>query len=90
MKKVNNMLTATVILCPADRISSGNISLGTSHPNGPHDHAKAETNKQIHATTIPAYHFGNSITSPDVPNLDPIKTASATCTCNINLHKISK
>ena len=42
-RKVNNMLTETAILCAADRISSGKISLGTNHPRGPHDHAKAAT-----------------------------------------------
>lgn len=43
MIKVKNMLTDTFMLCPADRISRGEISLGTSHPNGPQDHANAET-----------------------------------------------
>ena len=37
VKKVNTKLTATVILCPADLISSGKISLGTNHANGPHE-----------------------------------------------------
>ena len=40
-------LTATVILCPADRISKGKISLGTNHPSGPHDHANPVTYIQI-------------------------------------------
>lgn len=43
MTKVTNMFTDTLMLCPADLISSGKISLGTNHPNGPHDHAKPET-----------------------------------------------
>ncbi|CAL1388294.1 unnamed protein product [Linum trigynum] len=42
--KVNNRFTHTVTLCPADRVSSGKVSLGISHPNGPHDHANADTN----------------------------------------------
>lgn len=49
--KVNRRFTATVILCPADRISNGNISLGTVQPSGPHDHPKARTNRQITTTT---------------------------------------
>jgi hypothetical protein len=49
--KVKRRFTATVILCPADRISNGNISLGTVHPSGPHDHPKARTNRHIATTT---------------------------------------
>jgi hypothetical protein len=49
--KVKRRFTATVILCPADRISNGNISLGTVHPSGPHDHPNARTNRQIATTT---------------------------------------
>lgn len=48
---VKRRFTATVMLCPADWISSANISLGTLHPSGPHDHPKAMTNKQITTTT---------------------------------------
>ena len=43
MTKVKIKLVATVILWPADRVSRGKISLGTNHPRGPHDHAKAAT-----------------------------------------------
>ncbi|GER37090.1 homeobox protein 31 [Striga asiatica] len=49
--KVKKRLTATVILCPADLVSNENISLGTVHPSGPHDHPKAVTNRQITITT---------------------------------------
>jgi len=49
--KVNRRFTATVILCPADRISNGNISLGTVHPSGPHDHPKPRTNRESTTTT---------------------------------------
>jgi hypothetical protein len=49
--KVKRRFTATVILCPADRTSNGNISLGTVHPNGPHDHPKARTNRESTTTT---------------------------------------
>ncbi|MED6112461.1 hypothetical protein PIB30_061925 [Stylosanthes scabra] len=49
--KVNSRFTATVTLCPADRISYGNISLGTVQPSGPHDHPKANTKRQIKTTT---------------------------------------
>uniref|UniRef100_A0A0A9FGY6 Uncharacterized protein n=1 Tax=Arundo donax TaxID=35708 RepID=A0A0A9FGY6_ARUDO len=43
MMKVHSMFTDTVMLCPADLISSGKISLGTSHPSGPHDQANPAT-----------------------------------------------
>uniref|UniRef100_A0A8R7UIA2 Uncharacterized protein n=1 Tax=Triticum urartu TaxID=4572 RepID=A0A8R7UIA2_TRIUA len=48
---VQKRLTHTTTLCPADRISSGNSSLGTSHPSGPHDHPYATTNKQMATTS---------------------------------------
>ncbi|GJX81440.1 zinc finger, CCHC-type containing protein [Tanacetum coccineum] len=48
---VNTKLTHPVILCPTDRVSRGNVSLGMSQPNGPHDHANAETKVQIMITT---------------------------------------
>ena len=43
MTKVKNMLTETLMACPADLISRGQISLGTSHPSGPQDQANAAT-----------------------------------------------
>jgi len=49
--KVKKRFTDTVILCPAERISNGNISLGTVQPRGPHDHPNATTNKQTTTTT---------------------------------------
>lgn len=49
--KVKKRFTATVMLCPAERVSSGKISLGTVHPKGPQDHPKAATKRQITATT---------------------------------------
>ena len=49
--KVNKRFTATVMLCPADRISKGNISLGIVHPSGPQDHPNATTKRQITTTT---------------------------------------
>ena len=39
-------LTATLMPCPAERVSRGWISEGTSHPRGPHDQAKEEMKKQ--------------------------------------------
>jgi hypothetical protein len=51
MAKVKSRFTATVMLCPADRVSSGKISLGTVHPSGPHDHPNASTKRQITTTT---------------------------------------
>lgn len=49
--KVKKRFTATVILCPADLVSRGNISLGTVQPSGPHDHPKPATKRQITTTT---------------------------------------
>ena len=43
--KVKKRFTATVMPCPADRISNGNISLGTVYPSRPHDHPNATTNR---------------------------------------------
>ena len=43
MTNVNNMLTDTLMAWPADRISRGQISLGTNQPNGPQDQANAAT-----------------------------------------------
>ncbi|KAK9149538.1 hypothetical protein Scep_008295 [Stephania cephalantha] len=51
MTNVKRRLTATVMLCPADLVSRGNISLGTVHPSGPHDHPNAATKRQIITTT---------------------------------------
>lgn len=44
MTKVMARFTDTTMACPADRISMGKISLGTNHPKGPQDHAKAAIN----------------------------------------------
>ncbi|CAD5197855.1 unnamed protein product, partial [Musa acuminata subsp. malaccensis] len=52
MAKVKKRFTETVMLCPADLVSSGNISLGTVQPSGPHDHPKAATKRQMTATTM--------------------------------------
>ncbi|CAA7402780.1 unnamed protein product [Spirodela intermedia] len=41
MAAVKKRLTQTTMLCPADLVSRGKISLGTSHPSGPHDHPAA-------------------------------------------------
>lgn len=51
MMNVNMRLTHTVMLCPADRVSCGNISLGTSQPRGPQDHPNAAMKRQIRTTT---------------------------------------
>ena len=40
---VNNMLHETATANPALRVSRGNVSLGISHPKGPHDHANPIT-----------------------------------------------
>ncbi|KAH0452645.1 hypothetical protein IEQ34_019944 [Dendrobium chrysotoxum] len=47
------MFIDTLMLWPADLISNGKISDGTSHPSGPQDHAKADTYTQMKATNKP-------------------------------------
>jgi len=74
--KVNRRFTATVIPCPADRISNGNISLGTVHPSGPHDHPKATTNRHITTTTKIENPFDNSWSAP---NFTPKIMATTIC-----------
>ncbi len=56
-KKVKIMLTASM-LGIADRIFKGKISLNTSQPRGPHDHANPATYMQMRAIKPPAYHLG--------------------------------
>jgi len=76
MMKVNSRFTATVMLCPAERVSNGNISLGTVQPSGPHDHPKAATKRQMNATTK----IENSFESfSSLPNLSPKTIATITC-----------
>jgi len=74
MAKVKIMFTDTFTLCAAERTSSGNISLGTNHPRGPHDHANPATYTHMPHTTTMAYHFGNTPGSPSSPNLHAIAT----------------
>jgi hypothetical protein len=61
MRNVKRRFVETVIDWPADRASSGKISVGMSHSNGPQDHAKPETNKQISTTTAMELEFGQAI-----------------------------
>ncbi|GMP60285.1 hypothetical protein CsSME_00023214 [Camellia sinensis var. sinensis] len=76
MAKVKRRLTATVMLCPADLVSSGNISLGTVHPSGPQDHPKAATKRQITTTT----RIEKLLESPlSLLNLSPKIMATMTC-----------
>ncbi|KVI11579.1 hypothetical protein Ccrd_010009 [Cynara cardunculus var. scolymus] len=75
-KAVKNMLTQTTILCPADLVSNGNISLGTSHPSGPHDLPYPRTKRLITTTRKMPIPFGSS--SP-CPNFRASVTATAIC-----------
>ncbi|KAL8139566.1 hypothetical protein V2J09_005587 [Rumex salicifolius] len=43
--KVKSMFVLTAKANPAVLVSTGNVSLGMSHPSGPHDHAKDITKK---------------------------------------------
>lgn len=72
MRKVKNMLTETLTACPAGLISNGHISLGTNHPNGPHDHANPATYRHMKASTQSAV-AGVKVPDPVVPNFAPIK-----------------
>ena len=83
MMKVNNMLTETLIAWPADRISNGQISLGTNQPSGPHDHANAATYKQINAKSRLASTLEKD-PSPVTPKFAPI--SAPTAICNVDIH----
>lgn len=54
-RKVNDIFTATTILYADDRISRGKILLGTNHPRGPHENAKAVTKMQMQHTRMLEY-----------------------------------
>jgi len=60
MTNVQSKLTHTAILCPADRVSRGKISLGISQLRGPHDHANADTKMHTITTTNTAKPFDRS------------------------------
>lgn len=67
MMNVKNMFTETLIDCPADRISIGITSLGTSQPKGPHDQANAATYTQMMATVMLPSPLLN-VPRPSTPN----------------------
>lgn len=67
---INNRFTETTILCPIDLTSNENISLGTNHPNGPHDHENPTTYMQIITNSKYAYPF-EMLPSPEESNLMP-------------------
>lgn len=66
------MLTDTLTLCAADRISSWKISLGTSQPNGPQEYEKPAMYKQMKMTTRTAYHISRCPGCPFTPNFNAI------------------
>jgi hypothetical protein len=70
------MLVDTVMACPADLVSSGNISLGINHPSGPHDHANDDT--YTHMNTTANHPSADDIVFPC--KLVAKITATATCT----------
>lgn len=65
IRAVKSMLTQTTILCPADLVSSGKISLGTSQPRGPQDLPYAKTNKQMITTRKMPIPFGSVTPCPN-------------------------
>jgi hypothetical protein len=73
---VKRRFTNTVMACPAERVSSGKISLGTVHPRGPHDHPNAATNKQMAATNNAEKPLDSTL-SP--PNFNPKIMPTANC-----------
>lgn len=79
MRAVKIILTQTTMLCPADLVSRGNSSLGTSQPKGPQDLPYATTNMQIMTTRKMPIPFGSSSPSP---NFKARVTATATCETN--------
>uniref|UniRef100_A0A0A9HB98 GSVIVT00019956001, HT5 n=1 Tax=Arundo donax TaxID=35708 RepID=A0A0A9HB98_ARUDO len=81
MTKVKSRFTHTVTLCPADLVSSGNVSLGMSHPSGPQDQAKEETKVHTMTTTMMAQPCPRL--SEWSVTLMPRTTAMATCDRNI-------
>ena len=62
---VKRRFTDTVMACPAERVSSGKISLGTVHPRGPHDHPNAATNKQMAATSNAEKTLDSTLSPPN-------------------------
>lgn len=76
IKKVKSMFTETLMDCPADRISMGNISLGTNHPSGPQDHAKAATYTQIKNRATSPWVLVK-VPSPDAPKTEAITAPRA-------------
>ena len=85
--KVKSMLTETFVAWPADRISRGHISLGTSQPKGPHDHAKAATYAQIKNKMKSASNLDNTPV-PSIPNFHPIMPPTAICQTKIHKDKL--
>lgn len=79
IKNVKSMLTITLTLWAADRISSGKISLGTNHPRGPHDHAKPAMYTHMHATKPLAYHGSSVPGFPLIPNFQAIPAVITIC-----------
>jgi hypothetical protein len=77
-KKVNSKFTDTTILRPADRSSSGNVSLGISHPIEPHEYANAITNTHIITTvTMPAASEIPPVSLSPMPSKTPITTCES-------------
>ena len=63
--------------CPSDRMSTGNISLGTTQNSVPHDAPKPALCRHVSTSTATAY--GRAIAaSPLVPSLAPMIQAVAT------------
>ncbi|KAM1247917.1 hypothetical protein TB2_043925 [Malus domestica] len=79
------MFTETLMACPTDRISRGQISLGTNYPNAPQDHANAATYAQIENKIRLASVFVKDPT-PLSPNFMPIITPTATYSACVEEH----
>ena len=73
---VKRRFTETVMACPAERVSSGKISLAIVHRREHHDHPNAATNKQM-VVTNNAEKPLDSCLSP--PNFKPKIMPTATC-----------
>ena len=75
--KVSTKLQAMDIPCPTGRTSIGNISVGTSHVSGPHDHPNAAEMLHMRTSTPIAEPFENVLV-PAVPSSDANIHANAT------------
>ena len=75
MMKVKSMFELTAKAYPAVLVSRGKVSLGMSHPSGPHDHANPEMKKQMRKTTAKERSLSSSLVELSLTaRMDPMQT----------------